>query len=96
MAEEPLDLGRVVISDTVADEMQQALYKLPKQHASLLTDIGDVRMLVQQVLSFDLRSLHRRQLDIRETYQLSLAGLIVEYVVADGYVRVTRVSAVTK
>lgn len=96
MAEEPLDLGRVVISDTVADKIRQALHQLPKERASLMKDIGDVCVLVQQVLSFDLRSLHRRQHDIRETYQLCVAGLMVEYVVADGHVRVTGVSVVTK
>lgn len=88
MDEEPLDVGRVVIPESVAEEMRQAVHDLPRQHASLIHDDCDVCVLVQQVLSFDLRSLHRRQCDVRETYKVCVAGLLVEYAICDTSVHV--------
>eukprot|EP00892_Ulva_mutabilis_P005357 jgi/Ulvmu1/3193/UM015_0234.1 len=81
--EEPLDVGTVEITDSMAEEIHQALRALPQQYAALVSETGDVCMLVRQVLSFDLRSLHRRQRDLREVYQVCVAGLLVDYVVSN-------------
>lgn len=89
MDEEPLDIGRVVLSDSVAADIRRIVNDVPRQQrAFAMKDVGDMCELVKQVLSFDLRSLHRRKQDIRDTYQVCVAGLLIEYVLLDGYVRV--------
>lgn len=95
MDEEPLEVSRVIIADSVAEDMREAMHHIPQQYASLIKDSDSVCELVRQMLSFDLRSLHRRQRDAPETCRVCVAGLLVDYAVYGRVIRVIAVSAAT-
>jgi len=88
-AGEPLAVAGVDVPDAVAREVAQAWGEIAASpHGSLYASAGDVLLLIRQVLSRDIRSLHQRgakaaassQEDRSGTlYRVLLDGLLVSY-----------------
>jgi hypothetical protein len=98
--QEPLNVDKVSFSPSAAVELQTAWQGIPRRYASLFSGFEHLQSLVQQVLSFDFRSLHQRQRTSGSTeqapiYELHLAGLHVKYVISDQCVQVVNVSVAT-